>query len=99
MFCVESQMFRSHPVLGWDESERKTAIAISIHGDEGQTKRGRNLLLISWSALAVSGESLYYKYPIIVFGLLLKIFLNVWFVSGFQVLQLCVCLGCKLERP
>ena len=65
-------MCRSHPVLGWDESERKTALAISFHGDEGQTKRGRNLLLISWSAVAVSGESLYYKYPIIVLWALLN---------------------------
>ena len=55
-------------MLAWEKSERQTAYAISLHGDEGQTKRGRNLLLISWSAVAVTGEPLFYKYPIIVLG-------------------------------
>ena len=64
-------MQKSHPVLAWAESERQVAYGISLHGDEGQTKRGRNLLLISWSAVAVSGEPLFYKYPIIVLRLLL----------------------------
>ena len=57
---------RSHPVLEWTEPERQTAFGISLHGDEGQTKRGRNLLLLSWSAVATTGEPMYFKYPILV---------------------------------
>ena len=59
-------MFRSHPVHGWSQEERATAYGISFHGDEGQTKRGRNLLILSWSAVAVSGDTMFFKYPILV---------------------------------
>ena len=59
-------MTRSHPVLEWTSSERQHAYGISVHGDEGQTKRGRNLLLLSWSAVGTTGEPMYFKYPIMV---------------------------------
>ena len=47
----------------WSDAEKATAFPISIHGDEGQTKRSRNLLIISWSPLASSKESMYGKFP------------------------------------
>ena len=53
-------------MVSWSAEEQATAYGITFHGDEGQTKRGRNLLILSWSALAVSGDTMYFKYPILV---------------------------------
>ncbi|CAE7245419.1 unnamed protein product [Symbiodinium sp. CCMP2592] len=44
---------RSHPVQSWDEASRATAYGITIHGDEGQSKRKKNVLVLSWSPVAV----------------------------------------------
>ena len=48
---------RDHPVLQLSVEERRCAMACSLHGDEGQGKRKRNVLVLSWSSLAVHGPS------------------------------------------
>ena len=47
----------NHPVLGLAPEMRACAVACSLHGDEGQGKRKRNVLVLSWSSLAVHGPS------------------------------------------
>ena len=54
---------RQHPVQGWCEEDRAKAIAVSVHGDEGSGKRGKQVLLISISSLGIHGESMYTKFP------------------------------------
>ena len=44
-----------------DDLQRSRAAAISIHGDEGTAKRGKNLLVLSWSPVGLSGTD--HKYP------------------------------------
>ncbi|CAE7831362.1 Cpr [Symbiodinium necroappetens] len=54
---------RGHPVLDWSPEDRARAIAISLHGDEGQGKRGKSTMVLSWSPLAVHRPALLNKYP------------------------------------
>ena len=63
LFQLKARISRTHPVQNWSDSEKATAYPISIHGDEGQSKRSRNMLIISWSPLASSKESMYSKFP------------------------------------
>ena len=37
---------------------------MSFHGDEGQAKRQRSTLVLSWSSLAVHGKSELTKFPL-----------------------------------
>ncbi len=53
----------NHPVMKLPEKERSKAIACSFHGDEGQTKRQKNCMVLSWSSIAVSGKSELTKFP------------------------------------
>ncbi|CAE7831605.1 unnamed protein product [Symbiodinium sp. CCMP2592] len=50
---AKNEDWGSHPVQSWDESSRATAYGITIHGDEGQSKRKKNMLILSWSPLAI----------------------------------------------
>ena len=54
---------RGHPVLDWSPEDRARAVAISLHGDEGQGKRGKSTMILSWSPLAVHRPALMNKYP------------------------------------
>lgn len=47
----------------WDEASKATAYGITIHGDEGQAKRKKNVLVLSWSPIAVTKETMYSKFP------------------------------------
>ena len=58
--CV---IVRHHPVQAYDDAAKARAYGITLHGDEGQGKRGRNVLVISWSPLGMTKESMYSKYP------------------------------------
>lgn len=52
-----------HPVLKLPAASRERAIGIAFHGDEGQGKRTRNVLVLSWSSVAVHGRSEVTKFP------------------------------------
>lgn len=53
----------NHPVLNLPSKEQGMAMACSFHGDEGQTKRQKNCMVLSWSSIAVSGKSELTKFP------------------------------------
>ena len=57
---------RNHPVQSWDDESRSRAFAITVHGDEGQAKRSRNMLVINWSPLGNSGLPFVTKFPFVV---------------------------------
>ena len=49
----------------FNASARKSAIPVLIHGDEGQGKRDRNLLILNWHVMGVQSNSvLFRKFPI-----------------------------------
>ena len=54
---------KDHPVLQLEPSLQRKAVAITVHGDEGQSKRSRNILIVSWSSIAIHGPSLHTKFP------------------------------------
>lgn len=55
---------RNHPVLSHlDPEQRDKAVAAAFHGDEGQGKRNRNMLVLSWSSIGVHGRSEHTKLP------------------------------------
>ena len=47
----------------WDDAAKSKAYGITLHGDEGEGKRQRNVLVISWSPLGMTKEAMYSKYP------------------------------------
>ena len=53
----------NHPVPQRSEEEQRRCVAVSLHGDEGQAKRQRSTLVLSWSSLAVHGKSELTKFP------------------------------------
>lgn len=55
----------NHPVARRSQEEQKTCVAISFHKDEGQAKRQRSTLVLSWSSLAVHGKSELTKFPFV----------------------------------
>lgn len=52
-----------HPVTQRCPEDQRRCIAVSVHGDEGQAKRQRSTLVLSWSSLAVHGKSELTKFP------------------------------------
>ncbi len=54
---------KGHPVSLFDEQAKSKSVAISFHGDEGVGKRQRNILILSWSSLAIHGPSELTKIP------------------------------------
>ena len=48
----------------WQPEARKNAIGITVHGDEGQGKRGKNVLILSWSSMGVRGKSSHCRFPL-----------------------------------
>ena len=67
-------MLRSHPAQQLEPSLRKKAYGISLHGDEGQGKRGRNVMIMSWSPLGMTKETMYSKFPYLDPGLVVEKF-------------------------
>ena len=65
-----------------DAQHRARAAAISIHGDEGTGKRGKSLLVLSWSPVGLSGTD--HKYPFAVSPQpFIKVFVSIlvyWFL-------------------
>ena len=59
----KEQWCQGHPVLELSEELRSKAVAATFHGDEGQCKRSRNCLILSWSSIAVTGRSEVTKFP------------------------------------
>ena len=60
----EEDWGRQHPVVkNFDAKARARAIAATFHGDEGEGKRGRNTLILSWSSIGVHGPSSLTKFP------------------------------------
>ena len=59
---------RPHPVQQFPDDKKARAYAITVHGDEGQGKHGRNVLVLSWSPLGMSKEPMFSKYPFAVPG-------------------------------
>ncbi|CAE7428498.1 unnamed protein product, partial [Symbiodinium sp. KB8] len=59
-----------HPAnTTFNASARKSAIPILIHGDEGQGKKDRNVLILNWHVLGVQTSSvLFRKFPIVIRG-------------------------------
>lgn len=54
---------KGHPVSLFEEQAKAKSVAISFHGDEGVSKRQRNILILSWSSLAIHGPSELTKFP------------------------------------
>ena len=54
---------KDHPVLSLEKSLQDKAIGCCFHGDEGQTKRQRNVLVLSWSSIGIHGKSEHTKLP------------------------------------
>ena len=54
---------RGHPATLFDQESKAKAFGISFHGDEGVGKRQRNILILSWSSLAVHVPSELTKFP------------------------------------
>ena len=52
-----------HPVHDLSLQARMKSVGITFHGDEGQAKRHRNVLILSWSSIAIHGPSLLTKFP------------------------------------
>ena len=49
----------------FNASARKSAIPVLVHGDEGQGKKERNLLILNWHVMGVQSNSvLFRKFPI-----------------------------------
>ena len=46
---------RSHPAQSWCERDRARAAVCALHGDEGEGKRQKNILILSFSPLATHG--------------------------------------------
>ena len=54
---------RNHPIQQWPADVRSATVGISVHGDEGQGKRDRSVLVISWSAVGISGKTFHCRFP------------------------------------
>ena len=54
---------RNHPIQQWPADVRAATVGISVHGDEGQGKRDRSVLVISWSAVGISGKTFHCRFP------------------------------------
>ena len=61
--AASEDFMKGHPVLQFEESRQARAVGASFHGDEGEGKRKKNLLVLSWSSLAVHGPSEKTKFP------------------------------------
>ena len=61
--AASEDWMESHPVLNEPASVQAHAVGATWHGDEGQGKRSKNLLVLSWSSIAVSGKSELTKFP------------------------------------
>ena len=49
----------------FDAAANKSVIPILLHGDEGQGKKDRNMLILNWHVLRVQARSvLFRKFPI-----------------------------------
>lgn len=59
----EEDWAAEHPVHSLAPEAKKRAVGITFHGDEGQGKRHRNVLIMSWSSIAIHGPSLLTKFP------------------------------------
>ena len=53
---------RHHPVQSWPDHLKSRAIAVSIHGDEGVGKKNREIMILSWSSLAIHDIALHSKH-------------------------------------
>ena len=60
---------RSHPIHDWPDADRASAVGIAFHGDEGQGKKNKNLLILSWSSMGVNKRSTHCRFPFAVSGL------------------------------
>ena len=45
------------------QQDKAKAVALSFHGDEGESKKQRPILILSWSSLGIHGEALKTKIP------------------------------------
>lgn len=54
---------KQHPVHSLPEDRKSKCVGCTMHGDEGQGKRLRNILVLSWSSIAVHGPSELTKFP------------------------------------
>ena len=61
--CVVSLRARSHPVQQWPDERKARTVAVAWHGDEGQGKRNRSALVMSWSSLGVHRKSTHCWFP------------------------------------
>lgn len=52
----------------WPAEKRKRAIGIAAHGDEGQGKKDKSVLVLSWSSFGVHKRSTSCKFPFAVSG-------------------------------
>lgn len=54
---------RTHPVQCWSDEAKAAACGIMVHGDEGQGKKGRSVLVISWSTIGIGGKTYQCRFP------------------------------------
>ena len=54
---------RSHPVHQLPDAAKAASVAIMVHGDEGQGKRNKNVLVVSWSAMGIGNKTYQCRFP------------------------------------
>ena len=64
--AASEDWMEAHPVLNEPASAQAHAVGATWHGDEGQGKRSKNILVLSWSSIAVHGKSELTKFPFVV---------------------------------
>ena len=85
---------RGHPVQQFQLQHRSNAIGVAVHGDEGQGKRDRSVLVLSWSSLPIRQPSvLHCKFPFAESWIVIQRegFSKLGWLSGMVSLCVCVC--------
>ncbi|CAK9057732.1 unnamed protein product, partial [Durusdinium trenchii] len=54
---------RTHPVHQLPDAAKAASAGIMLHGDEGQGKSSKSVLVISWSAMGIGGKTSQCRFP------------------------------------
>ena len=45
------------------DAAKAASVAVMVHGDEGQGKKNKNVLVISWSAMGIGNKTYQCRFP------------------------------------